>query len=277
MREINNIITDGLVGIGAYDQLIKSAGFEEIESFSNNFINEAGPLVVSFDNRWIADPLHQWSRRWEYPYIIKNAALLDSNATIIDLGAGMSFLTFFLEKKLNLKNITAVDYDKTLSELYEKVNEKIDANVKFQYGDMRNLLDLSSNSADFIYSVSALEHTNNYTEILKEIYRILKKGGKLSFTFDISIDGLDDIPVAKAEELVSALEEVFNTKVGIDIRTSINSNVGELVTSGYIASIDKRLMPWKYPLVNVLKPIAKRGKIGNLYKNLTFCCLTVVK
>lgn len=269
-----NNVPDGLVTFRQYNQLVKSDSFKQVESFSDNFIAKAGPLIGRYNFRWVADPLHQWSRQWEYHYVINRIKSQDSTARIVDLGAGISFLPYYLKKTFGFKNIFAVDYDKGLVELYKKVNRKIGCRIDFRYGDMRNLTGFKRSSVDFVYSVSVLEHTSDYEKILKQIYDILKPGGKLCFTFDISLDGLDEIPLNKAKQLVSITEKVFKTDLPIDFK-SINNK--DLVTSQKVAKINKRLLPWKFPLVNLAKHLIKHGRLGSLYKNLTFCCLTVTK
>jgi len=264
-----------LVDTEHYDKLIDSTYFKEIEEFSDNFISQVGPMIQSYNIRWVADPLHQWSRQWEYPYIISRLENAKKNARIVDLGAGVSFLPYYLKEKMGLKNILAVDYDPSLKNLYSKVNGVVTESVEFQDGDMRNLSALKDASADVMYSVSVLEHTDSYPTVLKEIYRILKPGGSLILTFDISLDGMDDIPLDRAKHLVDSIEEVFGTKVGIDLNKEIKNP--QLVTSGLMAKKDKSLMPWQYPALNVVKHLVKHKKPGSMYKNLTFCCVTVRK
>lgn len=272
----NALLIDGLVDTGQYDKLTSSKFFKDVEAFSDDFIGKVGSLIQSYNIRWVRDPLHQWSRQWEYPYVISQAQGLDSkDVRIIDLGAGMSFLPYYLKQRLGLPNIIAVDYDKSLEKLYHRVNQTMGDPVEFMDGDMRNLHNIEDESADFVYSVSVLEHTDSYKKVLEEIHRILKPGGKLSLTFDISIDGLDDIPRERARELLQNLEAVFGLGLDLDLDTALEHP--ELVTSGKMAQRDKKLMPWKYPSINVIKHLAKHRTPGKRYKHLTFCCLTVAK
>jgi ubiquinone/menaquinone biosynthesis C-methylase UbiE len=232
-------------------------------------------MIQSYNIRWVADPLHQWSRQWEYPYIISRLEGIKKSAKIIDLGAGVSFLPYYLKEKQGLKNILAVDYDPSLENLYHKVNSKVKESIDFQNGDMRNLHAIEDSSADIVYSVSVLEHTDSYPTVLKEVYRILKPGGSLVLTFDISLDGLDDIPLERAKHLVASMEKIFGTKLAIDLDSAIKQP--NLVTSDLMAKRDKTLMPWQYPALNVVKHLIKDRKPGSMYKKLTFCCLTVTK
>lgn len=268
-------LNDGLVRLAQYDQLLQSSSFKDIEAFSDDFISKVGPMIQSYNIRWVADPFHQWSRQWEYPYIISKLQQVKKDARIVDLGAGVSFLPYYLKEKMSLTNILAVDYDQSLKGLYEKVNAAINKAVEFQKGDMRSLSSIANQSVDVVYSVSVLEHTDSYPQVLSEINRILKPGGTLSLTFDISLDGLDDIPLQRAHQLVSSIETTFDIQVGLDLDKAIQQP--GLVTSSAMAQRDKKLMPWKYPFLNIIKHMVKHGEPGKMYKNLTFCCLSVTK
>lgn len=268
-------LSDGVVTFKQYDQLVDSDYFKQVEWFSNGFVARVGPLIQRYNIRWVPDPLHQWSRQWEYIYIIDKIKKQNVNARIVDLGAGMSFLPYYLKKQLGFKNFLAVDYDKMLASLYQKVNKKMRTAVDFEFGDMRKLGGIKTGSVDFVYSISVLEHTNDYQRILGEIHRILKPGGALSFTFDISLDGLDDIPLKKAKQLVASLEAVFKTKTQVNLDKDLLEP--DLVTSQKMSRINKKLLPWKIPLINVVKHLLEYGRFGKAYKNLTFCCLSVTK
>lgn len=271
----NKLIHDGIPNISEYKDLLESEYFKKIEKYSNSFIKSVGNKIQSYNNKWVPDPLHQWSRQWEYPYIINQANKLKAkNLKALDLGAGMTFLPYYLQESTSIKKVIALDYDSSLSDLYESVNKKLKKKVEFNFHDIRELNQSNDEKYDFIYSVSVLEHTDNYEEIISSCHKLLKKGGKLSITFDISLDGNDDIPLDKAKELLASIEKAFKTK---NLLKLINQR-DKIVTSSYVArNIDTKLMPWKYPIINIIKPILKSGHIGSKYKNLTFCCVTVEK
>ena len=54
---------------------------------------------------------------------------------------------------------------------------------------MLQKLDMPNESLDVICCISVLEHTDNYGEIVREFARVLKRGGLLVLTFDLSLDG----------------------------------------------------------------------------------------
>jgi len=168
----------------------------------------------------------------------------------------------------------ALDYDQSLGPLFESANRSIGEKVEFRFEDIRELGHLED-KYDFIYSVSVLEHTDNYIEIIRNCHDLLKPGGKFSVTFDVSLDGNDDIPVVAARRLLERLGSIFG--VGEDLTRLLEFEDG-IVTSSYVAqNIDRNLMPWRYPAINIFKPLFRHGRLGTKYKQLTFCCLTVRK
>ena len=64
--------------------------------------------------------------------------------------------------------------------------------VEFVGADLRKLPQ-PGNHFDIIYCLSVLEHTRGYPEILLELRRVLRPGGTLVVTFDLSLDGDSDI------------------------------------------------------------------------------------
>lgn len=269
-------LRDGIPRLGEYLEFVLSKDFKRVEEYSNSFIEEVGGLIGSYNKRWVKDPLHQWSRQWEYPYIIsKISEHKVKNLKVLDIGSGITFLPYYLEDKLGIKSITALDYDKSLERLYGKVNKIRKTKVDFIHHDMRELRKLGKEEFDFIYSVSVLEHTDHYDNIIKQCYKLLKPGGKLSLTFDISLDNQDDIPVKEAIKFLKSIDKTF--KITPSSVEHLKVDLNRAVTSHSIGKLDKKLMPWKYPFVNTLKPALKLQGVGSPYKQLTFCCVTVEK
>ena len=268
---------DGLVEMSDYLKLVKSESFHQIEIFSDEFVEQTKDILDPYSKKWVKDPLHQWSRQWEYPYVIGTVNRFtrrNKNVSILDLGSGITFLPYYLKKNTGIKEVIALDYDQGLEGLFTKVNRVLKTNVRFIHQDIRELEKSRKQSLDFIYCVSVLEHTDQYPSVIKSCHRLLRKGGYLCLTFDISLDGHDDIPVTEAKKLLGALGRTFKNR---DLEKNLDKDFDDVITSKKISKIDKRLMPWKYPFINIVRPALKLKGIGSAYKNLTFCCITVEK
>lgn len=276
--KISEVLHSGVPTVKEYKTFLKSKYFKEIERYSDGFIRKVGAEISSYNKRWVKDPFHQWSRQWEYPYVIakvEEVAKKRKNIRVLDLGSGVTFLPYYLIEKLNVAEIVALDYDDSLEELFHSVNKRVSSGkVEFIYGDMRKLGNIDKGLFDIIYSVSVLEHTNDYVKIIKDSYKLLNPKGKFILTFDISLDGKDDIPVEEAKKLICSLEKTYGKKVNIDLASILNE---DSLTSEKVSKFDKSLLPWKFPIANVVKPVLKQGKLGSRYKKLTACCIVLEK
>ena len=71
--------------------------------------------------------------------------------------------------------------------MMRKLNDRIKSyssnrKIQISVGDARNL-NIKSSSIDSVICINGLSHIPNYKNVLREIYRILKPGGKLIFNF----------------------------------------------------------------------------------------------
>ncbi len=91
---------------------------------------------------------------------------------ILDLGCGEGIL---LERLIKIYPCAEIQgYD--LNEENIKICKKFKLPVKKR--DICNL-DVANNSVDCVLFIEVIEHMHNYEDALKEIYRVLKPGGKL--------------------------------------------------------------------------------------------------
>ncbi len=66
----NPILPSGIPRIPAYEPLVSGASFVEMERASNEFLVADRDNLADYGRRWVADPLHQWSHQWEYPFVL---------------------------------------------------------------------------------------------------------------------------------------------------------------------------------------------------------------
>ena len=120
-----------------------------------------------------------------------------------------------------LKNFINVDKYFDYQDLVGKKdifkNAVIEKGAKFVRGDIINL-PFKDNYADYILSVDTIEHvkTNDVPRAMSELYRVLKKGGKLT----LSTPDFDDI----AERWIKMKNEEFDIKKFLDLTGLIYGN-----------------------------------------------------
>ncbi|MHC4192619.1 MAG: class I SAM-dependent methyltransferase [Planctomycetota bacterium] len=274
-------LPQGLVKTSDYKALLQSELFSRMEKFSNNFIGLNGDTLSPYGRKWVLDPLHQWSRQWEYPFVFsqiqEHAMHRPGPKRILDAGSGITFFPYFLQRSIDHASVTCCDTDATLSQIFTSVNQRTGSNIDFLCRDINNT-ELQSGSFDAIYCISVLEHTRNYDQIIKEFIRLLKDDGIIVVTFDISLDGCSDIPLSDLRKLVTSLQNLLAPTDQNSINCLLdepNLFAGDIVTTAFVSDWNKSLLPWKYPLLSaVLASIKKRKLPRSAVKSLTFTCHT---
>ncbi|MDM8567543.1 class I SAM-dependent methyltransferase [Candidatus Halobeggiatoa sp. HSG11] len=268
----------GIPNIENYQKLLKDELFLEMEIFSNHFLQDNSRFLATYNRKWVADPLHQWSRRWEYPYVYSMigqylTSRLESECRVLDAGSGVTFFPYYLISQFKNIEMICCDYDASFKAIINNINSTSQKTVNFLETNLQEI-SLEDESVDILYCVSVLEHTNNFELIIKEFNRVLKPTGMLIITFDISLDGISDISPSLAEELLQTLAKYFNPLNTIENQPIIDAVKNpNILTTHYIAQLNRDWLPWKYPLLSILKSaFIKRHFPNSLMKNLTFYC-----
>ncbi|MEB2309922.1 MAG: class I SAM-dependent methyltransferase [Candidatus Brocadiaceae bacterium] len=179
----------------------------------------------SKEYKWPRDPLHTWSRVWEYPYVYyhmrKNLVHANSASLpkVVDLGSGVTFFPFIIASLgyevicLDIDAVCSLDIERALSVLPQqqgKVNFRLIADYK---------LPLKSNEVDLVYSVSVMEHIHDFENTIEEVFRILKIGGLFILTIDLDLCGYLDIDLKRYYKLRECLFKYFDL---IELETTVH-------------------------------------------------------
>lgn len=271
----------GVPGFEKYIGLLETSLFRDMEAFSHAFLGNNGFLRSHY--KWVKDPLHQWSRQWEYPYVLLSiteyAALRRSTGTsikVLDAGSGITFFPYYLMRSVPDLDITCCDSDGSLAALFDRVNRSMDSarRVNFIEADM-HVLPFDDQSIDMIYCISVLEHTRNYTHILDEFHRVLRPSGCLVLSFDVGLDGVSEIAPPAAMRLLGEVTQRF---LGMHGCPEIKTEKEDMLTSKQAIQGDNRLSPWKFPRLALIKAALRARRIPtSMNKNLTVYCGTFVK
>ena len=105
----------------------------------------------------------------------KEAAKLVSG-TILEIGSGEGYGVTELAPK-STKYIAVDKYDSPISEKLKDNN-----NIEFKQMNVPPLKGIEENSIDYVVTFQVIEHIQNDVRFVKEIYRVLKPGGKLILT-----------------------------------------------------------------------------------------------
>lgn len=267
-------LRDGVPRKDECDAVLQSAAFREMDTFSRDFLEMNRGVLAGYNAKWGADnPLHSWSRQWEYPYVFGKVAEVvraRPRARILDAGSGATFMPFYLRHCFEGTTVACCDTDDTLTDVFASLNGNMKGDVEFSAADIREL-PYRDRSFDLVYCVSVLEHTDSYEDILNEFSRV-SNGGGMAITFDVGLDGTRDMRMEDLDRLLKALETVFDE--GPDHGRTVKrqlSNPDILTTR----AVDPRLLPWRGPpLLHRLKSSLANRRLVPWPPLLTVCCLS---
>ncbi|MFC1667161.1 class I SAM-dependent methyltransferase [Candidatus Omnitrophota bacterium] len=174
----------------------KSA-YNDLEGYSNRYVDFIIEHKLLFkDYPWPVDPVHNFTRIWEYPYayhqLSKYAPLhLAAKAPkVFDVGSALTFLpSFFASLGYEVK---ASDSDPAMKRNFESMKSHPDLpkgvkDVSYATCDCKNITTEPDAYYDAIVCISVLEHIEERDQAIREFSRILKPGGVLILTVDIKL------------------------------------------------------------------------------------------
>jgi len=165
--------------------------------------------------KWPRDPLHTWSRVWEYPYVYQNlqrwreCGQESTNPRAVDVGSGVTFFPFSVAR-LGY-HVTGVDIDPVVGIDLPKAAEIIDhgpGEVDCRVCD-DSRLPFADHEVDVVYSISVLEHIPDIEHAIKEVFRVLKPNGLFILTIDLDLCGYMEIGSSRYDALRRCLSEHF--------------------------------------------------------------------
>lgn len=143
---------------------------------------------------------------YEFKELVKDVNILNSDV-LLDIGCGNGLETLFLGRKS--KVIYGIDiFENNLNIAKERsLIFRKTINCKFIFTKLEDIK-FKTEFFDKIFSICVLEHISNYDEVLKESYRILKKGGQLIFSVD-SLENIDNEAFIRFHRKLYYVENYF--------------------------------------------------------------------
>ena len=185
--------------------------FAHLEAEADRF-ERMSPSFRGADYHWPADPLHQWSRVWEYPYVWHHLETVLTAGTphVMDLGSGVTFFPFALANRG--ARVTCVDIDPIAGrDLIRAVECLHPGPGKVEFLKSGGIhLDLPDETLDAAYCISVLEHVPDPALMVPEIARVIKPGGLFLLTIDVAAEGCHtEIQPTKYQQLLESLQQYF--------------------------------------------------------------------
>jgi 2-polyprenyl-3-methyl-5-hydroxy-6-metoxy-1,4-benzoquinol methylase len=187
--------------------------FCKLEREQDAFLRKES-IFRSAGYKWPRDPLHTWSRIWEYPYVyhhiqrsLNGYALRRLRA--LDLGSGVTFFPFSVAR-LGIP-VICVDTDPIVDRDLRLASSAVDhapGEITFRLTDGRHL-PLGDGEVDLVYCISVLEHVPDPSAVVDEIVRVLGPAGVLILTIDLDLRGDQQISIEGRRRLVERLMADF--------------------------------------------------------------------
>lgn len=276
----------GIPLLSELDAHLASDEYRRHVEYNRDFLAANDAAMEKYGKLWAKDTFRLWSRRWEYPFVAERIIAHAGQSTsdpyrVLDAGSGVTYFPYYLRQQVgNRCEVTC--FDSNLS--YHAMFEQIHANpvngsagkVKFVEGILQKM-PFEAQHFDAICCISVLEHTSNYSEILDEFNRVLKPGGLLVITFDLSLDGRFELPRAAAEELLRELAAKFDVPAGqaslVDELVKMQApETSGILTTDHIRKTQPDLLPWKYPVAKAVKDLVEgHGWTGGFRSKSVYC------
>ena len=109
-----------------------------------------------------------------------NFASLKEGETVVDLGSGAGIDAFLAAKLVKHSGkVIGIDFtDDMLKKAKSAAKEHGFKNVEFRKGDIENAIPIEDHTVDAVISNCVINLTTDKVKTFKEVYRILKMGGK---------------------------------------------------------------------------------------------------
>ena len=229
--------------------------FSSLERQQSVFLNNQGEFR-SKEYKWSRDPLHTWSRLWEYPYVYYHLQRIqeqrpNEKLKVLDFGSGVTFFPF---------SVAQLGYDVTCADIDPVCAVDIPAAakiVRYTPGSVNvaliknGVIPVESESQDVVYCISVLEHIPDFESTIEEMARVLKPDGQLILTVDIDLRGNFELGVDEFERLQIKLDKYF-TKI-LPERPVHPSNLLTTANSPYHIKSRSPLFPIKQLIKSALQ------------------------
>lgn len=273
------MLTDGYPLLDAYAQIPRDSLFQAMRSYSERFRDRNADALEYYSRRWVEDPLHHWSRRWEYLYVTERVDDIvhrheGSTLRTLDAGSGLTFFPHWLAHRFPPLRVECADRDSRAAKGAARLSSPARGTVSYATHDLASLT-YHDASFDAVLCVSVLEHAGDYDAIVDEFARVSKPGAALVLTIDISPDGRWQISQERAAVLIRALERRFEPEA--DYRGLLHDfDPSRMLTTRHARDVDPSLLPWKYPSLDNIRdnPWRPDKWLRPRFKYLTCFCMS---
>jgi ubiquinone/menaquinone biosynthesis C-methylase UbiE len=110
--------------------------------------------------------------------LIADSLRIEKGMQVLDAGCGQGFVEKYLASKIDASFTGITITPREVKVATKQLNNKSKGSVEFLLADYHEL-PFDDNSFDIVFTVETLAHARNLQQVLSELYRVLKPGGKI--------------------------------------------------------------------------------------------------
>ncbi|HEX8598497.1 MAG TPA: class I SAM-dependent methyltransferase [Chloroflexia bacterium] len=190
--------------------------FDALETAQSRFF-PVNDRIEGPDYIWPLTPLHEWSRRVEYPFVARELNC-KPGMRVLDAGSGVTFFPVYLLERCKMR-VECLDNEPSYADRMSQACKLlgIEPPVPFHVADLEGRLPFPDKTFDAVVCISVLEHLSAEARLktVRELWRIVADGGHFIMTVDVSLDNDETagIPVSRVREFAASLEAALNVKL----------------------------------------------------------------
>lgn len=274
----------GIPLLSEVDALTRDPFYGELKMYNQQFLTRHGKALEGYGKLWGQDPFLMWSRRWEYPFEVQKVvayceANRDRPLKMLDGGSGVTYVPYLLVDRFPNLEVICCDTNTSYAPMFETINKTVGhSRVSFQEA-MLQKLPYETGSLDILCCMSVLEHTDNYAQIVNEFARVLKPGGLLVLTFDLSLDGKFQLAKPTAADLLSGVISQFDVQESLEPIQELDrmSDTKAVLNTDVIKQTQPELLPWRYPMLKAAKDLIEGHGWTGGFRSKTVFCLSAIR
>lgn len=177
-RQFGKLVRSGL----AFDQYYKNLN-QALKRHTNEYVMLHYPF---FKNE--SDSLFQGQKNLTDLCISYVEPL--ENKHVLEIGCGNGVQCMYIQEKCNPQTITGVDLDPSNIEIANSEKDRKQLkNIEFHLGDAQTLTMIQDKMIDIVFNIESALHYPDKLAFLKQVFRVLKPGGRFVITDILTIKG----------------------------------------------------------------------------------------
>ncbi|NOS86375.1 MAG: methyltransferase domain-containing protein [Ignavibacteria bacterium] len=164
----------------------------KVKLYSGTYKNYSDEIYKAIRSETFGEDIGQnsWLTADEYRNIFSLLGLTNKTR-VLEIASGSGGPAVFMSKETGC-HLTGLEYDRNGVDNSLKLAEEngLAESMEFIHGDASEKLPFDDGTFDAVVSIDAINHLKNRDKVLKEFFRVLKKGGRLIYTDPIVVTGI---------------------------------------------------------------------------------------